>query len=252
MSELTDNVRLKRLARRMLPKGARARLKAGIRSNPTDRTSRMLGFPAWGSQFGQAFFVGSFLMRGKSGFFVDVGAKDGVSISNTLALEKLGWSGILLEPHPELFSLCCQHRAAQSFNVAASSDHGSLDFVEMLEEPFGHSGLVSSFRDPDVLKSQKHKIIKVEARPLTEILDEAGAPHHIDYLDIDVEGHELEVIKGIDFSRYTFGVVGVEARVNTKEYGDIATFLAKSGYVSVCNLGSDIFFTKVIEDPLAA
>ncbi len=193
------------------------------------------------SQFGQDALVGDVLFKGKPGIFVDVGARDGVTISNSVYLErKFGWTGIAIEPHPDLFAKLVRRRRCDCRNVAASASAADgLDFVKFLEEPFGNSGLLSTFREPERLKAIKHEIIRVPCKPLSEIIGDLKLIH---YLDIDVEGHELAVLRGIDFSRVEIRIVGVEVSEGTANCREIDDFLMGKGFHPFAQLHSDRFY----------
>ena len=193
------------------------------------------------SQFGQDALIGDVLFKGKSGIFVDVGARDGITISNTAYLErKFGWTGIAIEPHPDLFAKLVRRRGCDCRNVAASaSASDGLDFVKFLEEPFGNSGLLSTFRDPERLKTIKHEIVSVPCKPLSEIIGDLKLIH---YLDIDVEGHELDVLRGIDFARAEIRIIGVEVSEATANCREIDDFLLDKGFYPFTQLHSDRFY----------
>jgi FkbM family methyltransferase len=188
------------------------------------------------------------LFRGRKGVFVDVGARDGTIISNTLYLERaLGWSGIAVEPHPDLFKTLDRTRSCRCFNVAAS-DHGGegLDFVKYLEEPMGNSGFLSTFRDPERLKWAKHEIIKVPCVPLATLIKDIPVIH---YLDIDVEGHELEVLKGIDFGAVEIRILGIEVEELGSKAEAIDEYLAQRGFRPFLHLQSDRFYSHGSQVP---
>ncbi len=199
------------------------------------------------SQYGQDVLIGDVLFRGRTGVFVDVGARCGVVISNTYHLEALGWDGLAIEPHPELYLSLSNNRRCRSVNVAASDVAGSLEFVRFLEEPLGNSGLLSSFRDPDRLSAVRHEIIQVPSRPLSELLITCPLVH---YLDIDVEGHELQVLHGLDFNRIEIRVIGVEV-AEGQAASTMDEFLARQGFRPFAQLFSDRFYSFGDEPPSA-
>lgn len=197
------------------------------------------------SQHGQDAFVGNILNSRQKGFFVDVGARDGVVNSNTYYLEQfLGWSGILVEPHPDLYSQCLITRMNPVVNRACSDEAGRVDFVKFLEEPLGNSGLLSTFPNRDRLEAINHEVIEVSAEGLTSILDRLNAPRYIDYLDIDTEGHEEGVLRSIDFQRYEFRVVSCEVNPESRRFTAIADLLSKWHYRPVFRLRSDVLFMR--------
>jgi FkbM family methyltransferase len=189
------------------------------------------------SHYGQDMLVGDILFRSRQGVFVDVGARDGKIISNTYYLEKeLGWTGIAIEPHPDFFQQLVETRSCRCVNVAAGAERAELEFVKLLEPPFDNSGLLSTFRDPDWLERIRHEIITVPVLPLSEIITDLQVIH---YLDIDVEGHELAVLQGIDFSRVEIRVIGVEAG---KHRDAIDGLLAQHGFRPFLDLRADRFY----------
>ncbi len=190
------------------------------------------------SQFGQDMLVGDVLFRTRQGVFVDVGARDGMIISNTYYLEELGWTGIAIEPHPDFFAELVNTRTCRCVNVAAGATHDQLEFVKLLEPPLDNSGLLATFRDLTWLDTKQHEIITVPVAPLSEIL---GDLHTIDYLDVDVEGHELAVLQGIDFDRVDIRLIGVEAGHHRAA---IDTLLAVHGFHPFLDLQADVFYAK--------
>jgi FkbM family methyltransferase len=202
------------------------------------------------SQYGQDALIGDVLFKGRAGVFADVGARDGTVNSNTVYLEKeLSWTGIAIEPHPDLFSTLERTRTCRCFNVAASNiERKGLEFIKFLEEPLGNSGLLSTFRDPARLKDVKHEIISVPCMPLSQLVAGFEA---IDYLDVDVEGHELEVLKGFDFSRVEIRVIGVEVAETGPMKDAIDSFLESNGFRPFLHLYSDRFYSYGSELPSA-
>ena len=198
------------------------------------------------SQYGQDYFVFNILNNKQYGFYVDVGARCGKIISNTLFLEQNKWDGICIEPHPDLFDELKKNRKCKIYNCAISnSPKNKLKFVKFLEEPFGNSGLLNTYRKPGRLRYHKHEIIEVNIVSLNTILEKNNAPKFINYIDIDVEGHELECIKTIDFDKYQFGAIGVETIPNSSNYISIVDYLESVGYNPFAVIGSDTFFKSV-------
>ena len=139
-----------------------------------------------------------FFGHARSGFFVEVGANDPKQWSQTFHLEQLGWRGILVEPQPHLADLARQQRTAQVFAVACSAPENAGKTLTL------HlAGIHSSF-DPNlkVATVRPEGTIDVPLQPLDAILTEAGAPSPIDFVAVDVEGHEIEVLRGFDFARW--------------------------------------------------
>jgi FkbM family methyltransferase len=132
-----------------------------------------------------------------SGFFVEAGAVDGFFESTTYFLERFyGWSGILVEPTPRMFRRIRFNRPkAQAFNCALVSQAVSCQKV-MVRDAHALSRVII---DGDTVEGCA---VQVAARTLSSLLDEVNAPP-IDLLSLDVEGYELEVLRGLDFGRHS-------------------------------------------------
>jgi len=130
--------------------------------------------------------VGSILLRKRDGFYVDVGAYDGIVISNSYYFEQIGWAGVLVEPNPTKAALCRKNRPhSRVFECAAVSSRATTE-VELHDVPGGevYSSMVA-------LKTYglSSRRISVPARTLDTILEEVNPPH---FVSIDVEGSEIE------------------------------------------------------------
>jgi len=149
-----------------------------------------------------------------SGFYVEVGANDPVEGSNSYHFYQLGWRGICLEPGAIFHKFAKTRPRDISLNVAASDQAGELTFHEY---PVGHA--LSSFHDrkPDVneecLAGKRSR--KVPVVPLRDILARHNPPE-IDFMGIDVEGHERQVLLGNDWTRWRPKVLFLEATAEGK------------------------------------
>lgn len=183
-----------------------------------------------------------------NGYFVELGANDGVSQSNTLYYEKYkGWRGVLIEPTPHNYLLCRENRSPTNkifCNACVSFDY-KQKFVEIaysnlmsaplglesdISNPLEHAAQGKEFLKP----SHENFIFGALAKPLSILLDEANAPLVIDFLSLDVEGAEIEVLKGIDHSKYIFKFMCIETRNQEK----IALYLDTVGYKMIERLST--------------
>ncbi|MEA5593750.1 FkbM family methyltransferase [Rivularia sp. UHCC 0363] len=170
----------------------------------------------------------------QNGFFIEVGANNGFSESNTYYLERFrNCKGILIEPIPHLYQECVKERPnSQVFNCAlVSSDYPEPE-IEMM---YGHlMSLVKGAFDDDQVEAERVAIagrklgftpykIKVPARTLTSILDEANVSK-IDFLSLDVEGFELNALQGLDFDKYRPEYMLIEC-LNEKYFQEIESYI---------------------------
>lgn len=193
-----------------------------------------------------------------SQYYIEVGANDGVDQSNTLGLELFyGWTGLLIEPAKSTFAELEKNRSHRrnSLRRAACVSFGyrkpevRLFFSDLMSVAVG---LESTIGDPYkhvkqgerfLTDSQKLGIESVPAITLTSALEEAGAPRIIGLLALDVEGAELEVLKGIDFQRFRIRWILVEAR----EPAEIDSFLARYGFTMQAKLSSHDYLFRDTE-----
>ena len=163
-----------------------------------------------------------------SGFFVEFGATDGKTLSNTFMLEKeLGWSGVLAEPGREWHDELRSNRDSQLVKKAVWSKTGEeLDFVED-----GELSTLTRFRSIDK-NLRKGLVYMVNTISLLDLLVENDAPREIDFLSIDTEGSEFAILEAFDFSKYTFNFICVEHNFTPQE-NRIEELLASNGYQRV-------------------
>ena len=174
----------------------------------------------------------------RSGFYIDIGAFEGVTISNTLALEKLGWNGICVEPIPEIYQNLIKNRKCDCVNAAIYDEEKQVEFIQTIA---GRSGAVKSMSEKVFKAAENEGIVKyLSITPITfNKLMEKYDIEYIDFLSIDVEGAELNVLTSIDFNKYKFGLITIE---NNCGYHKLKEFMADKGYKIFIDLGVDIFF----------
>jgi FkbM family methyltransferase len=186
------------------------------------------------SEAGQDFWI---LERVKGrGFFVDVGAHDGRFLSNTWELEQAGWTGICIEPHPRLFEDLVKNRRVPCINRAIAEAPGMYDYS--MCEPEGWSGLERTHNGMGA-----RSVVSVNAAPLRWILADRPDPiRTIDYLSIDAEGGDFNVLRGIDWNAVTIRYISLE--VDKLQSGEVETYLKERGYVRADRLGADEMYAR--------
>lgn len=176
--------------------------------------------------------VRAFFDNATEGFFVEVGANDPYERSQTWHLEQMGWTGVLIEPQPDLAVKLVKARRAVVFAVACSAPQDAGGTL-----PLHVAGPLSSLdRERMAPGAEPQSIIEVPVRTLDDILTEANAPSPIDFLSIDVEGLELEVLHGFDFARWKPRLIMIEDHV-----GSLAKhwYLQSSGYRLIRRVGNN-------------
>ena len=193
-------------------------------------------------------------LKYKDGFFVELGANDGVRQSNTFYFEKnLNWRGILVEPIKSKFIKCKKNRSKKNFfyNKACVGFNFKKDKVKMI-----YSDLMTTINDDriiNVVDSSKHalegeqylqdnekvKEFFVETTTLNQIFKDVKAPIMMDFLSLDVEGSEIEVLNGINFMNYNFKYIMVESRNDNR----IIDYLENKNYYFIKKISKrDLIF----------
>jgi len=201
------------------------------------------------SQDNQDKYLETNIFKGyKNGIYVDVGAHDGVSINNTLYFEKNNnWTGINIEPIKIVFDRLLINRPNNiNLNCAVCNNDGETEFLCNT----GYTEMISGIKDTfdnrhfQRLENENRKmgstteIIKVNTNKLETIFDKNNISK-VNYLSIDVEGAEFEVIKSINFDKVFIDVIGFENNYDDTSI-PIIKYLEHKNYV-VIHKSLDIF-----------
>lgn len=192
--------------------------------------------------FKRFFSVDPLMLGQKKGFFVEMGALDGLKMSNSLLFEQcLGWDGLLIEANPKNFIDLTKNRpcASRVWAAMCPRHHQSHTFVSNRE---GTSKIVSN----DIFVPS-YKAQMVPCRTLASIFSDHEVKH-IDFFSLDIEGAELYAVQSIDFSRVSISVMIIETNELKKDHStqskfkisEIHKILTKAGMVKVPNVGANI------------
>jgi FkbM family methyltransferase len=178
----------------------------------------------------------------RAGFFVEVGANQPQEGSQSWQFEKAGWRGVLVEPQPDLADRLRQSRTAHVVAAACSSPTNAGKAMT-LHVSGPHSSLRPELAVTGVVAQ---KAIDVPVRTLDDILQEANAPAPIDFVSIDVEGHETEVLSGFDLEHWRPRLILIEDHVT-----NLAThrYLTRAGYRIIRRTGLNGWYVPQAEAP---
>jgi len=200
------------------------------------------------SQYGQDRFLNeTFFKNRTNGIFLDIGAHDGKTLSNTFFFEKtLNWRGLCIEPHPKVFNALKENRSCVLVEGCAWKEDTTKTFrmIEGYSEML--SGLVDSYHPDHITRinsevnsmNQILSDIEVKCYDISKLLLDNNLTN-IDFLSIDIEGGELEVLKCIDYTKVEIGIILVENNYKDQE---LRTFLDSKGYNFVGELAIDDVF----------
>ncbi len=183
------------------------------------------------SQFRQDLFVLSQLDFKTNGFFVEFGAGNGIDLSNTYLLEsEFGWSGILAEPARCWHGDLTRNRGAKIETKCVWKDSDSvLTFNEVVAAELSTIDAYSG-ADAHAGARRKGKTYEVSTISLNDLLSKHDAPEQIDYLSIDTEGSEFEILSNFDFRKHSFRVITCEHNF-TSARERLFELLSRNGYV---------------------
>ena len=185
------------------------------------------------SQIRQDLFVISELNFKTNGFFVEIGAQNGFDGSNTYLLEKsFSWSGILCEPSKTYKNEIAKFRNCLIDNRCVwGTSNLEIDFID-----YGKTGLSTLSKYTSIgihgdtrleMKSSKYKVGSVS---LNDLLKQYKAPHAIDYISIDTEGSEYEILSTFDFNLWDVKIFTVEHNFDDELRKNILELMKKNKY----------------------
>lgn len=204
------------------------------------------------SQYGQdKWLYDNYFKNKEKGFFMEIGADDGVDKSNTKFFEEtLEWNGICIEPSPERFKLLETNRICICENVAISDNEGEVEFMDISGWGKALSGIVDKYsgshmnRIQNELKNPNNKgynIVNVKTTTLNNLLEKHNVTD-IDFCTVDTEGGEYDIIKNIDLVRFNIKIFIVE-----NNYGDesVNNYLTSNGYEMIKKINVDNVYVKL-------
>jgi FkbM family methyltransferase len=174
----------------------------------------------------------------QNGFFIELGANDGLTQSNTAFFEKkLGWTGILIEPSEIAYNKCKINRPNSiCLNYACVSNKYKDEYIY---GDFSNDSLMASI---DGIRNNNSNLIKVKAITLEQILNKYDCKQ-IDFLSLDTEGYELNILEGLNLDKHRPKFMLIE--IYNKDFDNIIKFLESNHY----ELHSNISNYNKIDNP---
>lgn len=195
------------------------------------------------------FVYEKFFRNKQNGVFLDIGAHDGIDKSNSYFFEKfLNWTGICVEPIPDVFSRLKENRNCICVNGGVSDKNGKATFWKIEGYSEMLSGLAENYNDAHKARIQKE--LKEQGGVLTEIeidvfdintLLEKNNIYHVDYCTIDVEGSEEKILNILDEKKFDISVFTIE---NNYQSSNLRNIMKSKGYKLHSKLDFDDVFIK--------
>ena len=184
------------------------------------------------SQIGQDLAVLEFYKNKKNGYFVEIGASNGIELSNTYLLEKkYNWTGICVEPLPERFAMLRKNRPNSI--CCAQPVYDKSNEIVLFDVAHRYDLLSGISKNIDYHKhtvNSNKTTLELKTISLTDLLKHCNAPRFMEYLSLDTEGSELAILESLDFQQYKFGLIDVEHNYIEPRRSLIRKLLTENGY----------------------
>jgi FkbM family methyltransferase len=208
---------------------------------PEFQAQAVRGSGFYGENGQDKWVVERILNHKRNGFFVDIGANDGVAISNSYYLEKnLGWTGICVEPMPKVFSKLKENRKCVCVQACIAGQDGMAEFLEV--EGSMLSSLASTLNQAhqERIAGGSIRQLSLPCYSLNSLLRQHGVSQ-VDFMTIDTEGAELEILRNFDWRGARINVLCVE---NTYHGDLLPELLYAHGYKLSTILNGDEIYVR--------
>ena len=182
------------------------------------------------------------LSQHNNGFFVDVGASS--NGGHTKFFEDSGWNGLCIEPIDSLYEKLTAYRKCECISACIYSECKKVDFMENTGYTCALSGICETYSQNHVNRIQRedsnpanHKIIEKQTTRLKDLFSDRNITI-VDYLKIDTEGSELDVLKSVDFDAVTVNLIDCENNYPHTGY-EIEKYLLSIGFILINRLKCD-------------
>jgi FkbM family methyltransferase len=170
----------------------------------------------------------------RDGFFLDVGSGHGTIGSNTKALETIGWTGICVDPFP----VHMEGRNCEMVTEVVSATAGQTVKFHTHAGLGGIADTLGRWKE----EASKSPAVELTTTTLGAILERSSAPAFIHFLSLDIEGAELDALRGIPLDKYRFGAMAIEHNDEEPKRTDLLKFLEGHGYRRVHTYKQDDFY----------
>lgn len=198
------------------------------------------------SQFGQDKYISELFENNYEGVCIEIGVYDGINGSNTLYFENNKWECLCIEANYEAY-IKCKGIRKNTLNYCVSNENSDDSIFTIYNLSGNNQSAISSLKPDDRLINSHSDLIistiqqKVKTRTLTKILDEINFYRDIDFISIDTENTEIDVLNGIDFEYYNIKYILIE---NNFDEDICKNYLYNKGYIKIKRIGVDDVYIK--------
>ena len=190
------------------------------------------------------------LLEKKDGFYVDIGAHDPIRYSNTYSLYLNGWTGINIDPLPEFLVSFNKFRPKDvNLNIGISCSKNELLYYSFEEPAYNTTNKERADYCISSKKSSLKNVLHIKVNTLSEVFDEFLLDHHIDFMNIDVETTELDVLMSNDWNKYRPTIIAMESIVSSKnsifdiKKDKAVNFLLDNDYIVIAKVTNAVFLS---------
>lgn len=202
------------------------------------------------SQWGEDKFINDFFIKKNNGVYLDIGCFHPVMYSNTCLLHKRGWSGINIDINPtsiDLFNIV----RPKDFNLCTTIDKDDKEFNIYYDDPFSPlNTLDREFYKKIKKKSNRiFKDITIKSKTIDRIINDSKINSKIDFINIDVEGRDYEILKNIKIDKLKPSLVSIETHnvdgTESTNYNKIKNFLENNKFITYKRIGPSTLYKAI-------
>jgi FkbM family methyltransferase len=203
------------------------------------------------SQWGEDLIIDKFFQNKKNGFYLDVGGYHPYTFNNTLLLHRKGWRGINVDINPtsiDLFNIA----RPNDVNICSTIDEKKRNFKMYFDGPFSSVNTLNEefYNSAKKRYFKNTKFLSVKSKTIDEVIKISKVDQYIDFINIDVEGSDFEILKQIDLQKYQVKLLAVETHnvdgSKVKDFNQISEFLNKNNFLIYESVGpTSIFRNKI-------
>jgi len=194
--------------------------------------------PSW-SQYGEDVYLKEYFRGRNPGFYVEVGGFHPFLYSNTYMFYRVGWTGIVVEPNPEMARELRRRRPRDQIREVAISDREGVGKLALMEGKSGLVGATNLHREQAAFDSVP--VVRVATAPLSTVLRESHAPARYDFLSVDCEGHDAVALGSSDWEAYRPLIVICEA-FGAQGKAELSDLMRNVDYSLITSCGPSLLF----------